>query len=89
MTNNFDEVGKAIFREIRPYIHNYPFEIISVKENSFNMLEVYLKCKQCDEVIKSRILSSQLAIDNPFHTGMSITRFYYAQHYKHPEEEEP
>ncbi|KKK68101.1 hypothetical protein LCGC14_2947430 [marine sediment metagenome] len=91
MNSNFDEFGKAIVREIVPYIGNYPYHITGFKHNTANMYVVSLICKQCNEEINFHIMSSNEERDlkNPFRTGMGIAYVYFTNHYQHVEEEEP
>lgn len=91
MKSNFDEFGKAIVREIVPYIGNYPYRIISFKHAISNMYNVIVVCKQCNIKIAFRIMSlnEEQDLKFPFKTGMTIAMTYFTIHYQHVEEEEP
>jgi RNase P subunit RPR2 len=84
---SFDEIGKSIARVLVRYIQHYPFTIIGMKENSYQILEVKIKCKQCDEEMRFPLVAENFDTDSPFLTGMTITNCYYSNHYKHQEKE--
>ena len=90
--SRFDDYGKSVLREIRPYLFNsYPYIITGFRlydENPMEEMQVYeisIKCTKCDFEWMFRILKNRKDKINPFHDGMMITKLFYEQHYTHVE----
>ena len=89
----FDDYGKSVVREIRPYLFNsYPYIITGFRLNDnekpmegIQTYEISIKCTKCEFEWNFSMIKSSGSNSNPFYDGMTITKIFYEKHYTHVE----